>query len=105
MASWDGEELARTLMAAGAPAGAVLETHEVVARRTRCTGKMTVEIDGFRTTGNPIKMSRTPAGPTARKKPPRFGEETRAVLAEIGYSQDEIEAMIAAGAALDRPRT
>ena len=101
MATWDGEELARTLMAAGAPAGAVLETHEVVAAPHTLHREMTVEIEGFRTTGNPIKMSRTPPAP-ARKKPPRFGEETRAVLAEIGYSQDEVEGMIAAGAALDR---
>ena len=64
---------------------------------------MTIEIDGFRTAGNPIKMSRTPAEP-AGKKPPKFGEETRAILAEIGYSADEIEAMIAAGEALERER-
>ena len=101
MAKWDGEELARKLMAAGAPAGAVLETHEVVAAPHTLHREMTVEFDGFRTTGNPIKMSRTPARPD-RKKPPKFGEETRAVLAEIGYSPDEIEAMIAAGSALDR---
>ena len=103
MAGWDGEELARELMAAGAPAGAVLETHEVVAAPHTLHRKMTVEIDGFRTTGNPIKMSRTPPVPD-RLKPPGFGQETRAVLAEIGYSEDEIEAMIAAGAALDRPK-
>jgi crotonobetainyl-CoA:carnitine CoA-transferase CaiB-like acyl-CoA transferase len=103
MVKWDGEELARTLMAAGVPAGAVLETHEVMAAPHTLHRKMTVEIDGFRTTGNPVKMSRTPARPD-RKKPPRFGEETRAVLGEIGYSKDEIDAMIAAGAALDRPR-
>ena len=103
MAGWDGEELARELMAAGAPAGAVLETHEVVAAPHTLHRKMTVEIDGFRTTGNPIKMSRTPPVPD-RLKPPGFGQETRAVLAEIGYSEDEIEAMIAAGAVLDRPK-
>ena len=103
MAEWDGEELARALMSAGAPAGAVLETQEVVSAPHTLHRRMTVDIDGFRTTGNPIKMSRTPARPD-RKKPPRFGEETRAVLTEIGYSADEIDAMISAGAALDRPR-
>ena len=103
MKRWDGEELAKALMAAGAPAGAVLETHEVVTAPHTIHREMTVEIDGFRTTGNPIKMSRTPPAPT-RRKPPRFGEETRAVLAEIGYSEDEIEAMLASGAALDRPK-
>ncbi len=100
MREWDGEELARALMAAGAPAGAVLETHEVVAAPHTLHRQMTVNIGDFQTTGNPIKMSRTPAEPT-RKRPPKFGEETRAVLAEIGYAADEIDAMIAAGAALD----
>lgn len=103
MAAWDGEELARALMAKGVPAGAVLETHEVVAAPHTLHREMTVDIDGFRTTGNPIKMSRTPARPD-RRKPPKFGEETRRVLAEVGYSEDEIDAMIAAGAALDRPK-
>ncbi len=103
MAAWDGEELARALMAAGAPAGAVLETHEVVEAPHTLHRKMTVDIDGFRTTGNPIKFSRTPARPD-RKKPPKFGEETRKVLEEVGYSAEEVDAMIAAGAALDRPK-
>jgi len=103
MVEWDGEELAAALMKAGAPAGPVLETHEVVAHPHTLHREMTVEIDGFRTLGNPIKMSRTPPQ-AARRRPPRFGEETRAVLAEAGYSQAEIEALIESGAAMDKPR-
>lgn len=104
LADRDGEELARTLMSRGVPAGALLETPEAIeAPHTKHRG-MSIDIDGFRTTGNPVKFSRTPARPDARK-PPRFGEETRAVLAEIGYSEDEIEAMIAAGAALETVRS
>jgi formyl-CoA transferase len=65
---------------------------------------MTVEIDGFRALGNPIKMSRTPPR-VARRRPPRFGQDTRAVLAEAGYSAAEIEALVASGVALDqKPR-
>jgi formyl-CoA transferase len=104
MAGWDGEELAQRLMASGVPAGAVLETHEVVAAPHTLHRRMTVDIDGFRTTGNPIKFSRTPARPDGRK-PPKFGQETRAVLAELGYSEAEIDAMIDAGAALERVRS
>ena len=48
-------------------------------------------------------MSRTPPR-AARRKPPRFGQHTRAVLAEAGYSSAQIEALIASGAALDTPR-
>ena len=101
MAKWDGEELAETLMKAGVPAGPVLTVPEVMDAPHTLHREMTVEIDGFRTTGNPIKMSRTPAQP-ARKKPPRFGEETRVILAEVGYSADEIDAMLTAGAALEK---
>ena len=103
MAEWDGEELAATLMKNGVPAGPVLTVPEVMEAPHTAHREMAIEIDGFRTTGNPIKMSRTPAQP-AKKQPPKFGEETRVLLAEIGYSETEIDAMIAAGAALDSPR-
>ena len=103
MAEWDGEELAAALMRAGAPAGPVLETHEVVAHPHTLHRAMTVDIDGFRTLGNPIKMSRTPPK-AARLRPPRFGQDTRTVLAEAGYSEAEIDALIASGAALDKPK-
>ena len=99
MAEWDGEELAQTLMKNGVPAGPVLTVPEVMEAEHTKVRQMTIDIGGFRTTGNPIKMSRTPAQP-AKKKPPKFGEETRSILADIGYSDDQIEAMIQAGAAL-----
>jgi formyl-CoA transferase len=104
MAEWDGEELAATLMKNGVPAGPVLSVHEVMEAEHTLHREMTIDINGFRTTGNPIKMSRTPAN-AAKKKPPKFGEETREILAEIGYGPEEIDAMIAAGAALDGQKT
>ncbi|MEM0987661.1 MAG: CaiB/BaiF CoA-transferase family protein [Pseudomonadota bacterium] len=104
MAQWDGEELASTLMKNGVPAGPVLEIPAVMEAEHTMVREMTININGFRTTGNPIKMSRTPAQP-AKKKPPKFGEETRTILAEIGYSAEEIDAMIAAGCALDGTKT
>ena len=104
MAQWDGEALAKTLMDNGVPAGPVLTVPEVMNAEHTLHREMAIDINGFKTTGNPIKMSRTPAQP-ARLRPPKFGEETRAVLAEAGYSAEEIDAMIAAGAALDRKKT
>jgi len=47
--------------------------------------------------GLPVKMSRTPGDPT--RPAPAFGEHTDEVLAEAGYSAEEIEAMKASGAA------
>ncbi|WP_118135196.1 CaiB/BaiF CoA-transferase family protein [Oceanicella sp. SM1341] len=102
MAEWDGEELAKALMGAGVPAGPVMDVPGVLDHPHTKHRDMVVEIDGFRTLGNPIRMSRTPAEPGARR-PPVFGQDTRAVLAESGYSGEEIEALLTAGAAFAAP--
>jgi alpha-methylacyl-CoA racemase len=47
--------------------------------------------------GVPIKLSRTPGDPT-RAPGPRVGEDTEAVLAEAGFSAEEIAALAEAGA-------
>jgi crotonobetainyl-CoA:carnitine CoA-transferase CaiB-like acyl-CoA transferase len=47
--------------------------------------------------GVPVKMSRTPGDPT--RPAPAFGEHTDEVLAEAGYSAEEIAAMKESGAA------
>jgi len=52
----------------------------------------------LRQTRQPAQFSSTP--PEHRFGAPRLGENTRAVLAEIGYTDDEIATMIAAGAAV-----
>ena len=45
---------------------------------------MVWEKDGYRNVGNPVKLSRTP--PSVRSKPRKYGIDTRAVLAEHGFS-------------------
>ncbi len=52
-----------------------------------------VERQGF---GIPVKMSHTPG--SIRTSPGPFGEGTRDILVEAGYSDAQIEAFIAAGA-------
>jgi crotonobetainyl-CoA:carnitine CoA-transferase CaiB-like acyl-CoA transferase len=59
-----------------------------------------MEQPGFgpvRQLGVPVKMSRTPGDPT--RPAPAFGEHTDEVLAEAGYSEEEIAAMKESGAA------
>ncbi|MEM7505953.1 MAG: CoA transferase [Pseudomonadota bacterium] len=102
MAEWDGEELAHAFMAAGAPAGPVLDTGQVLTAPHTTHRDMVVDIDGFKSVANPIKMGRTPPE-SAKRKPPRFGEHSREVLAEAGFSDTEIANLLESGAVLSKP--
>jgi crotonobetainyl-CoA:carnitine CoA-transferase CaiB-like acyl-CoA transferase len=50
----------------------------------------------FASPGCPVRLRDTP--PAIRRSAPRLGEHTREVLAEAGYSADQIEGMHEAGA-------
>jgi crotonobetainyl-CoA:carnitine CoA-transferase CaiB-like acyl-CoA transferase len=102
LATVDGEALTTKLLEQGVPAGPVLEVPDVAAHPHTRHRLMVVEKDGYRGTGNPIKLSRTPA--SVRRLPPQFGAATREVLDEAGYSASEIEALIAAGIAIAETR-
>jgi formyl-CoA transferase len=102
LADRDGEELCRRLLAAGVPAGAVRDVAQVWAdEHTRHRG-MAAELPGYKGWGVPIRMSRTPG--KIRRTPPRFGEHGRALLAEIGLTEEEIAGLFEAGVVLERRR-
>jgi len=95
LAEQDAEPLADRLLAAGVPAGPVQDIPSVVAdAHTRHTG-MVVEDGAYRGTGTPMKFSRTPARKAEAPHP--FSADSRAVLAESGFSAAEIDALIAEG--------
>ncbi len=98
----DGEAFANELMKAGVPSGAVQEVPDVMEHPHTRHRNMVWEKDGYRNVGNPIKLSRTP--PSVRSKPRKYGIDTRAVLAERGFSAAEIDKLIAAGVALTEIR-
>ena len=94
----DAVTFADELMRGGVPSGAVLEVPDVMEHPHTKHRGMVWEKDGYRNVGNPVKLSRTPAG--VRSKPKKFGADTKAVLAEAGYSAAEIDRLVANGIAL-----
>jgi crotonobetainyl-CoA:carnitine CoA-transferase CaiB-like acyl-CoA transferase len=62
----------------------LFKTREMVAEIER-PGKKP-----FQALGTPIKLSRTPG--SVRTVPPAFGQDTRQILKEMGYSETEMDA-------------
>ena len=86
---------------AGVPAGPVLDIPEMLAYPQTIAREMVVETDHPRagitkSIGLPIKFSDTPGA--VLRPAPLFGQHTREVCREVGFSDPEIEAMIASGA-------
>lgn len=89
---------------AGLPAGPVLSIKEMHADPQAIARDMVPSTEHpiagtVQTIGLPIKLSQTP-GSVARPAP-LFGEHTREVLSEIGYSDDEISRFVSDGAVFD----
>jgi crotonobetainyl-CoA:carnitine CoA-transferase CaiB-like acyl-CoA transferase len=98
----DADSFSIELMKGGVPSGAVLEVPDVMEHPHTKHRGMVWEKDGYRNVGNPVKLSRTPPG--VRSKPKKFGSDTKAVLAEAGYSPAEIDKLVATGIALTEIR-
>ena len=89
------------LEAAKVPAGPVLDIAEMHADPQTLAREMVVDapharLGPVKTIGLPVKFSETPGGVVAGA--PLYGEHSREVLAEHGLSEDEIAALIEAGA-------
>jgi alpha-methylacyl-CoA racemase len=55
--------------------------------------------DGVDLLGVPVKLSRTPGAPAGPG--PALGEHTRSVLESVGYSPEEVDALLESGAAAE----
>ena len=98
----DGYALCDRLLAAGLPVGPVRDTDEVMNHPHTAHREMNAELDWYKGWGIPIKFSRTPG--SIRRTPPKFGAHSRELLAEHGFSEDEIAALINAGTVLEKRR-
>ncbi len=89
------------LEAAGVPAGPVLDVAQMHADPQTLARDMVVTLEHARAgpvkaLGLPVKFSESP-GEVAHAAPV-YGADTRAILAEYGYGEDEIEALVSEGA-------
>ena len=87
----------------GVPAGPVLDVGEMHTHPQTLARDMVPTVDhpvagSVQTIGLPVKFSATPGG--VQHAAPTFGQHTRDVLHEIGYSPNEIAALLAAKAAV-----
>ena len=92
-------DVMKVLAGAGVPCGACLDTGEVLSDPHLRARDMIVEIEHpvrgrYVTAGNPVKLS---ASPTTISAAPLLGQHRREVLKELGYSDDDINALEADG--------
>ncbi|NJO36783.1 MAG: CoA transferase [Rhizobiales bacterium] len=102
LAEQDGEALCARLLAKGVPAGPVRDVAEVWNSDHARHRGMSAELGDYRGWGVPIKFSRTPG--RIERRPPRYGEHTRELLAEAGLADHQIDVLIERGIVLERRR-
>ncbi|MGH0028643.1 MAG: CaiB/BaiF CoA transferase family protein, partial [Myxococcota bacterium] len=93
LAQGDVAHWVEVLNEAGVPAGPVLDMAQVFSDPQVLARQMLVEmphpeVGTFRTTGLPVKLSRT--GGAIVRRPPLHGEHTEEVLREAGLDADEV---------------
>ena len=91
IAERDGAQLCDALLKAGVPAGLVQTIPEALMHPHTKHREMLVELGEYRWAGIPVKLSRTPG--EVRRPPPQFNQHVDEILAESGFSADEIAAL------------
>ena len=103
---YDRDELVEKLIAADVLTAPINEVEDVIVDPQIRYNRMIVpvehpELGTLEVTGMPIHFYGTPC--TIEKHPPMLGEHTRQVLQELGYTGEEIDALIAEGLSADTP--
>jgi crotonobetainyl-CoA:carnitine CoA-transferase CaiB-like acyl-CoA transferase len=102
---YDRDELTQRLADANVPNAPLQYVDELVEKDSHVAARdmltqsyNLMEEEEIKTANTPFKVN--DERPDLNDRPPRVGEHTREVLAELGYSDKEIDAMIDAGAAV-----
>jgi crotonobetainyl-CoA:carnitine CoA-transferase CaiB-like acyl-CoA transferase len=95
---WKLNDLLAALEAEGVPCGPINSIAQMATDPQTLSREMVVELEHpvagrTRALGLPIKLSRTPGGVT--RPAPTYGQHTREVLGEFGFSAAEIDALYA----------
>ncbi|WP_213767682.1 CoA transferase [Caballeronia sp. dw_19] len=92
---FDGEELAHKLMDVGVGGGPVQSVDRVLTHPHTLHRKMVVQLGEYRSTGIPVKLSRTPGNVYAA--PPEYNQHASEILAEVRFTPSDIEALEQSG--------
>jgi crotonobetainyl-CoA:carnitine CoA-transferase CaiB-like acyl-CoA transferase len=95
------ESLCRELMRAGVPAGAVNTVPQAFAQAHASHRGALVEDRSYRGVAAPVRLSH--ARGRAARRPPRFGEHANQILAEAGYTHDQIAELRSKDVVRERP--
>jgi len=87
----DAEILEKMLLDTGVPAGVVRDVSDALAHPQTIHRDMVVKMGNYSGTGIPAKFSRTPG--SVHSVPPCFGQHSRQILLEAGYSDAQIALM------------
>ena len=91
----DGIKVSLELLRAGIPAGPLNNIEEALNDPQTKVREMVIEKDGYRGIASPVRLSRSKS--ETLLAPPDFGADNRYVLAQAGYTNDEIEQLTALG--------
>ena len=98
IARWDLKDLSERLLQEGIPAAPVQNVAEALSSEQVLHRKMLIRRDDYEGIGIPVKLGRTPGCITSG--PSVMGAATFDVLRELDYTDGEIRALIAVGAAI-----
>ena len=95
ISQWEPEALGRELLAVGVAASPVNDVAQALTSAQAVHRDMVVTSGAYRGVGIPIKLDRTPG--SVRSTPVHKGENSRAVLEDVGYDGGEIARLLKAG--------